>query len=390
MVDASLLEQAIQASKDGIVITDARGEDNPIIFVNPGFERLTGYRAAEVLNQNCRFLQGRDSRQPELDILREALHNGKPCIVTLRNYRKDGSMFWNELSLSPVHDRSGELTHFIAVQKDISARALAEAELKESRNRLKEAMRLIEQANKTLENRVAADALELEKARNEMREKEKLAAIGEFAAGIVHEIRNPLTTLSMTLDYMRGLTVSASGKKRLELAVDESIRLERLLGEILLYAKPQHLEMRELNLRELAQTAVELAAEMRSSSDCDIRLQSSPVPSILGDRDKLHQALLNLLSNACEASGKTNVVSVSVANSRRPNWVELSVHNWGKPIAEEHLSRLTEPFFTTKGSGTGLGLSIADRIIADHSGRILFYSSAERGTTVRVELPVAD
>ena len=129
---------------------------------------------------------------------------------------------------------------------------------------------------------------------------------------------------------------------------------------------------------------------MRSSSDCDIRLQSSPVPSILGDRDKLHQALLNLLSNACEASGKTDFVSVSVATSPRPNWVELSVHNWGKPIAEEHLSRLTEPFFTTKGSGTGLGLSIADRIIADHSGRILFYSSAERGTTVRVELPVAD
>jgi PAS domain S-box-containing protein len=390
MVDASLLEQAIQASKDGIVITDARGEDNPIIFVNPGFERLTGYRAAEVLNQNCRFLQGTDSRQPQLDILREALRNGKPCVVTLRNYRKDGSMFWNELSLSPVHDRSGELTHFIAVQKDVTARALAEAELKESRNRLEEAMRLIEQANKSLEKRVAADTQELENARNEMREKEKLAAIGQFAAGIVHEIRSPLTTLSMTLDYMRGLTVPASGKKRLELAVDESIRLERLLGEILLYAKPHHLEMRELNLRDLAKTAIEVAAEMRSSSDCDIRLQSSPVPSILGDRDKLHEALLNLLCNACEASGKTDAVTVAVATSRQPNWVELSVHNWGKPIAEEHLSRLIEPFFTTKSSGTGLGLSIADRIIADHGGRILFYSSAERGTTVRVELPVAD
>ncbi|MDJ0863529.1 MAG: PAS domain-containing protein [Gammaproteobacteria bacterium] len=112
-----------------------------MIFVNPGFERLTGYRAAEALNKNCGFLQGRDSRQAELDILREALRKGKPCIVTLRNYRKDGSMFWNELSMSPVHDNSGELTHFVAVQKDTTARALAEAELNDSRTRLEEAMR---------------------------------------------------------------------------------------------------------------------------------------------------------------------------------------------------------------------------------------------------------
>ncbi len=159
---------------------------------------------------------------------------------------------------------------------------------------------------------------------------------------------------------------------------------------ILLYAKPHHLEIRELDLCDLAITAIEVASRMRSSIDCEIRLQSSPVPSIRGDRDKLHQALLNLLCNACEASGKTDVVNVSVCTYQQPNWVKVSIHNWGKPIEKEHLSRLTEPFYPTKGTGTGLGLSIADRIIADHRGRILFDSSAERGTTVRVELPMAD
>ena len=116
-----LRERAIEASSNGIVIADAKQPDLPVIYVNPAFEKITGYRAAEVLGKNCRFLQGRDTDRRELDKLRLALKAGSACTVILRNYRKDGSLFWNELSVSPIRDARGSLSHFLGIQNDIKS-----------------------------------------------------------------------------------------------------------------------------------------------------------------------------------------------------------------------------------------------------------------------------
>ncbi|WP_216351288.1 adenylate/guanylate cyclase domain-containing protein [Leptolyngbya sp. 'hensonii'] len=121
-----LRDQAIAASNAGIVIADARLPDMPLIYVNPAFERMTGYAISEVLGTNCRFLQGQDREQPEIDRLRFAIKGGEDCTVVLRNYRKDGTLFWNELHISPIYDNSGKLTHFVGVQTDISDRKRAE------------------------------------------------------------------------------------------------------------------------------------------------------------------------------------------------------------------------------------------------------------------------
>ncbi|GAB4180699.1 MAG: hypothetical protein Fur006_15190 [Coleofasciculaceae cyanobacterium] len=125
-----LSNQAIAASTDGIVIADARKPDMPITYVNPAFERLTGYSAQEVIGRNCRFLQGNDTDQPALDELREALREGKGCKVVLANYRKDGTGFWNELSISPIYDTDGNLTHFVGIQSNITDRKLAQEALR--------------------------------------------------------------------------------------------------------------------------------------------------------------------------------------------------------------------------------------------------------------------
>ncbi|MFP4578139.1 MAG: PAS domain S-box protein, partial [Coleofasciculus sp.] len=127
-VRLQLLERAIAASSNGILITDPNVPDNPIIFVNPGFERITGYSAQEVVGKNCRFLQGDNHQQPGLDQLKAALKNEQDCHVILQNYRKDGTRFWNELSISPIRDRNGKLTHYIGIQTDISERRQAEQE----------------------------------------------------------------------------------------------------------------------------------------------------------------------------------------------------------------------------------------------------------------------
>ncbi|WP_146135830.1 PAS domain-containing hybrid sensor histidine kinase/response regulator [Phormidesmis priestleyi] len=121
-----LLERAISASSNGIIITDARQPDNPMIYVNPGFERMTGYRAGEVLGKNGRFLEGPEANQPALEHLRNSIKAGSDCIVNLRNYRKDGRLFWNELSISPVRDSEGHLTHYIGVQTDTTERKRTE------------------------------------------------------------------------------------------------------------------------------------------------------------------------------------------------------------------------------------------------------------------------
>jgi PAS domain S-box-containing protein len=127
-----LQERAIAASNNGIVIVDAREPNSPTVFVNPAFERITGYPRQEVIGQNCRFLQGQDVNQPGLKKLRTALKTGQSCTVNLRNYRKDGSLFWNELSISPIYDEQGRLTHYIGIQTDISERIQAEKSLKDS------------------------------------------------------------------------------------------------------------------------------------------------------------------------------------------------------------------------------------------------------------------
>jgi len=125
-----LRERALAATSNGIVITDARLAHNPVIYVNPAFEKITGYSATDVIGQNCRFLQGLDTEQLALDELRSSIKAGKSCKVVLRNYRKDGMLFWNELSISPIHDENGKLSHFIGIQTDISDRKLAEARLR--------------------------------------------------------------------------------------------------------------------------------------------------------------------------------------------------------------------------------------------------------------------
>jgi PAS domain S-box-containing protein len=120
-----LKSKAIESTSCGVVISDFTQKDNPLIYVNAGFENMTGYSRDEVIGKNCRFLQGDYTDQPQLDIIRHALKSGKDCKVILRNFRKDGTMFYNELCLSPVHDENGKVTNYIGVQTDVTEREIS-------------------------------------------------------------------------------------------------------------------------------------------------------------------------------------------------------------------------------------------------------------------------
>lgn len=152
MIDATILMQAVLDSRDGVTISDVSLPDNPLIFVNHAFEQMTGYSREEAVNRNCRYLQGPQKNQRNIDVVRNAINNAEYCLVTLRNYRKDGSMFWNELSISPVFDSNGKVTHFIGIQKDVTARVELDEHLRKERKSLQE-------SKAKLENLVIHDSL---------------------------------------------------------------------------------------------------------------------------------------------------------------------------------------------------------------------------------------
>lgn len=143
MINANLLQLVVDASNDGIVVAEQEGDDNILIYANQAFERLTGYSVDEILYQDCRFLQAGDRAQAALGVIRQAVEEHRPCRQVLRNYRKDGTPFWNELSITPVFNEADQLTYFIGIQRDVTAQIDAqqrvvelEAELAEVRAEL--------------------------------------------------------------------------------------------------------------------------------------------------------------------------------------------------------------------------------------------------------------
>ncbi len=215
-------------------------------------------------------------------------------------------------------------------------------------------------------------------------ESTRLANIGQFASSIVHEIRNPLATISLALEHVRGLDDLPDGAiKRVHLASDELTRLERLLSDILLYAKPLALDRSPQDIAELI--AIMVAGEL--GDDKRFRLETSRCPLVPADRDRIRQVLLNLIRNAEQASPQDSPIRIR-CHVDGEDWVKIEIQNAGDPIPEKILARVFEPFFTSKRQGTGLGLPIVQRIVEAHSGEVTIASDAKHGTRVTLRLPV--
>ena len=131
MINAKLLQLVVDASNDGIVVAEQEGEDNILIYANKAFEMLTGYPVDDILYQDCRFMQGEDRQQPELEVIRQALSSKQACRQILRNYHKDGSVFWNELSITPVFNEADQLTYYIGIQKNVTEQVMAQKRILE-------------------------------------------------------------------------------------------------------------------------------------------------------------------------------------------------------------------------------------------------------------------
>jgi two-component system, sporulation sensor kinase A len=224
----------------------------------------------------------------------------------------------------------------------------------------------------------------------------RLAEIGELAATIVHEVRNPLTTIMMGLNASKKLELTDRFQEYLNLSLDEADRLERLLGQILLYSRPQTLvgeaspleNRSQLELNSFITETLHTLQTIPVAAGKYLNFSANNSPlNILADRDKLKQVLINLVTNACEAvsTGETISISIHKSEDRR---ICISIHNGGTPIPADILPQLTKPFFTTKASGTGLGLAIVKRIVEAHDGEFGIESAEGIGSIVKVQLPL--
>jgi PAS domain S-box-containing protein len=238
---------------------------------------------------------------------------------------------------------------------------------------------------------IAEDITERKQAQQEMLKAfASLAEVGELAAMIVHELRNPLTTVLMGLNAFKKIPLPKPAKERLALSLDEAERIRNLLSEILLYAKPQSLQFAALELNEFI---AEILGPIRMMpSAMNKRIVFIPAPTsvhIMGDKDKLKQIFINLIDNACEAVKTGDTITWSLDSPVISPWVDIQIHNGGKPIPPELLLKLDKPFYTTKSSGTGLGLAIVKRLVEAHGGKLSITSSASEGTIASVRLPLS-
>ena len=216
------------------------------------------------------------------------------------------------------------------------------------------------------------------------------AAIGRFATGIAHEIRSPLATINMALDYFRENELPETLKKRAQLASAEAERLKRLMEDILLYAKPLQIKTRVYDLQEIVRHSVELLQQVIQGKGLHFEYLSTAKRSeVIVDRDRIQQVILNLIQNAVQASENGGVIMAMMTTDPETGWINFQISNRGEQIQSDVLEKVFEPFYTTRAHGTGLGLNIAKRIIEAHGGEIRVSSNETDGTRFEIALPQA-
>ncbi|MFZ5797609.1 MAG: ATP-binding protein [Desulfobulbaceae bacterium] len=224
----------------------------------------------------------------------------------------------------------------------------------------------------------------------EMRENERLAAVGRMAAGVAHEVRNPLSSIKGLALLLKGKFASDSRESETAgLLIQEVERMNRTVSELLSFARPAPLHVRKVELAELLGDALRFISSDTESSGIAARLElPADIPPVAGDPDRLNQVFLNLLLNAVQSMERGGELTVSASNNRDDGTVAISIRDSGCGIPPENMSQLFYPYFTTKAGGTGIGLAISQKIISDHRGVIRIDSVPGQGTTVTVELPV--
>ena len=345
-----LLAAAIEQLVEGVVITDPEGR---IEYVNSAFERITGYRAGEVVGRTPRVLNSGAHDRAFYASMWDTIAAGDVWSGHIVNRRKDGSTYEEEATISPVRDDGGRTVNYVKVMRDV-----------------------------TLE-------VALQKQVSQM---QKMEAIGNLAGGIAHDFNNLLQAL---LTHAQWLQANAADEQTVR---DEAAELEQyvargasLTRQLLLFSRQELATPEHLDLNQVGQAAADMLRRVVPANIAfELELSDAPV-TVRADRRQLEQVLMNLVVNASDAMPEGGrLVIRSGRDAAGSSWLE--VEDSGQGIPEAIRARIFEPFFTSKGAGkgTGLGLSVVHGIVAQHGGRVDLDTQEGRGSTFRVILPHDD
>lgn len=362
---------AVETTRMPMIVTDPHQHHNPIVFANRAFVHMTGYSRAEVMGTNCRFLQGPETSRHTVAELRAAIADQREFSTEILNYRKDGSSFWNALFVSPVFNRQGDCVYFFGSQLDVSRRRDAEESLRQA---------------------------------------QKMVSLGQLTAGIAHNFNNLLQVISGQNEVLLALVdrpdldvgrVRHAGEA-VQAATEQAAKLTH---QLLAFSRQQRVEGRLLNLNGLIQGMNDMVEQ---TLGVDVMLRQEFAADLWNTRiDPIHTeiALLNVLLNARDAMPSGGTVTVKTENliikdedtvlyeAINPgSYVVVSVTDTGSGMPPEILSRVMEPFFTTKADGrsVGLGLTMGYDFTKQSGGSVKIDSEVGQGSTVRLLFPASE
>ncbi|MXR52835.1 PAS domain S-box protein [Halovenus sp. WSH3] len=342
--------QAIEQAPLGITIADLRQDDEPLIYVNDGFEEITGYDSEEMLGRNCRFLQGPETAEEPVARMREAIENEEAVRVELRNYRKNGEQFWSEVTLAPLHTENGEVTHYVGFQQDITRRKEYEETLEQQRD--------------------------------------DLGVLNEM---VRHDIRNDLQVALASMELLQ----AGEGDDEQITAAIESIQqaigltnIARELAEVMLDTETDH---HPIELRSVLLSEVE---DVRSTAPDATITVAGTVPSVrVRANELLGSVFRNLLTNALK-HGEQSAPTVQLSAAVSDGEVIVTVDDNGPGVPEDARERLFDRGWTgASDGGTGMGLHIVERVVESYGGTVALADEENTGlggASFVVRLPVAD
>ena len=341
--EARFREEVVENLPLGVVALDVRGH---VLTWNRAAEEIIGLTREEALEQPISRLL---PERPWYDALVRSLEEGTEVIRVEHDVvRADGSSIPAEISTAPLRDAEGRIRGAVATLVDVSSL-------------------------RSMEERI--------------RQLDRLAALGQFASSVAHELRNPLTGIATGVQYLsRGFPEGDERNESVRFILREVVRLNTIIQDLFTATRPRELRLGRVAVRDIVDRTLRGLKPTPEEAGVTIETEGADAwPKVTVDADQLQQVLLNLIQNAIQATPRGGAVSLRADEDRKGWWIE--VEDTGAGIAPEHLPRIFDPFYTTRPKGTGLGLFVAHGIVERHRGTIEIHSEPGRGTRFRIRLP---
>jgi PAS domain S-box-containing protein len=351
--------------------------DGNIILMNNGGAKILGFENQEDLFQSG-LMPGHfyQSEKEQAFVIETLSRNEVISNRVVKAKRKDGEELYLEYTVHGLYDDSNKLTGMEGMFRDVSKRIRLEEEIKSY--------------SEDLEKKVHEKTDEILTLEREHVQLEKLASMGKMGASIVHEIRNPLSSIKMGLTTLiKRAGLNDKDQRCLELATGEVTHLERILRDLLDFSKPQSLNFSNQNVNGvLDMVTSQLDEGFRNAGVSIHKAFSQSLPAVRMDMDCLSQVFMNALLNAKQAMPEGGEIRIQTEVANDKKMVCVSFQDSGKGMEQETMDKVFEPFFSTKDEGTGLGLTISKQIVEAHGGIIRIQSGLEKGTSLFIDLPI--